>query len=149
LGLFRSLRSTTFFNGIRINMLCPYSMDTPLIPTEARFMPAGSAMGNPEDVVEAGTRLMVDTRIVGRALVVGPKVKARLDKGCFTRESEIGKEIAIWEVYADDFEEVDAFAARFIKIVNLAHTARGWLGGLFDLAKAVVYPFVTFFRRTP
>jgi NAD(P)-dependent dehydrogenase (short-subunit alcohol dehydrogenase family) len=75
LGLFRSLRSTTFFNGIRVNMLCPYSMDTPLIPTEARFMPASSAMGNPEDVVEAGTRLMVDTRIVGRALVVGQKSK--------------------------------------------------------------------------
>jgi hypothetical protein len=124
-------------------------MDTPLIPTEARFMPAGSTMGNPEDVVEAGTRLMVDTRIVGRALVVGPKVKARLDKGCFTRDSEIGKEIAIWEVYVDDYEEVDAFAARFIKIVNLVHTARRWLGGLFDLAKAVVYPFVIFFGRTP
>ena len=31
-------------------------MDTPLLPTEARFMLAGGAMGKPEDVVEAGTR---------------------------------------------------------------------------------------------
>jgi NAD(P)-dependent dehydrogenase (short-subunit alcohol dehydrogenase family) len=128
LGLFRSLRSTAFFNGIRVNMLCPYYMDTPLLPTEARFMLAGSAMGKPEDVVDAGTRLMADSRIVGRALVVGPKVKTRLDDdGMLVPElSKGGKETAIWEAYADDFEQVDAFTARFIRMLNLVQIARGW-----------------------
>ena len=54
-------------------------MDTPLLPTEACFMLAGGAMGKPDYVVEAGTRLMVHTRNIGRALVVVPKVKTRLD----------------------------------------------------------------------
>jgi NAD(P)-dependent dehydrogenase (short-subunit alcohol dehydrogenase family) len=82
LGLFRSFLSTAFFNGTRVNMLCPYYMDTPLLPTEARFMLGGSAMGKPEVVVDAGTCLMADSRIVRRALVVGPKVETRLsDEG--------------------------------------------------------------------
>lgn len=151
LGLFRSLRSTAFFNGIRVNMLCPYFMDTPLIPAKVRLALAGSAMGNPEDVVEAGTRLMADTRIVGRALAVGPKVTARLDdEGMLMPElSEDGKETAIWEAYADDFEEVDAFTAKFIKMLNRVHAARGWAGSLFDLFKAAMYPLVALYRRNP
>jgi len=102
-------------------MLCPYYVGTSLLPTEARFMPVDSATGKPEHVVEACTRLMADTRIVGRALVVGPKVKTRLDdEGMVIPElSEDEKETAVWEAYADDFEQVDAFTAGFIKMLNL------------------------------
>lgn len=130
-------------------MLCPYYMDTPLLPTEARFILAGSAMGKPEDVVEAGTRLMADARIVGRVLVISPKVKTRLDdEGMLMPElSKDGNETAVWEAYADDFEQVDVFAARFIRTLNLVQTARGWAGGLFDLLKAAIYPLVALFHR--
>jgi NAD(P)-dependent dehydrogenase (short-subunit alcohol dehydrogenase family) len=149
LGLFRSLRSTAFFKGIRVNMLCPYYIDTPLIPTEGRLMLAGAAMGKPEDVVEAGTRLMADTRIVGRALVVGPKVKAKLDdKGMLVPDLiKDGKESAVWEAYADDWEEADVFATRFIRMLNLVQTARGKAGALSDLAKAAIRPLMGLFRR--
>jgi hypothetical protein len=43
-------------------------------------------------------------RIVGRAPVVGLKVKTHLDdEGMFIPEiSEIGKETAVWEAYAED-----------------------------------------------
>jgi NAD(P)-dependent dehydrogenase (short-subunit alcohol dehydrogenase family) len=50
LGLYRTLRSTAFVHGIRVNMLCPYFIDTPFIPIEGRVILAGSAMGKPEDV---------------------------------------------------------------------------------------------------
>lgn len=81
-------------------------MATPLLPTETRFMLAGSVMGKPENVVEANSRPMADTQIVGRALVVGPKVKSHLDNdGMLIPElSEDRKETAMWEAYADDFE---------------------------------------------
>jgi len=32
LGMFRALRGTSMNNGIRVNMLCPYFIDTPFIP---------------------------------------------------------------------------------------------------------------------
>ena len=55
-------------HGIRVNMLCPYFIDTPIVPATVRVLLAGGAMGKPEDVVEAATRLTADTRIVGRSL---------------------------------------------------------------------------------
>jgi hypothetical protein len=83
--------------------------------------------------------------------VVGPKVKTRLDdRGMLMPEIlKEEKESAVWEAYADDFEEVDAFAVRFIRMLNLVHAVRGWVGGLYDLANAAVYPLVSLFRRTP
>jgi NAD(P)-dependent dehydrogenase (short-subunit alcohol dehydrogenase family) len=56
LGMFRMLRSTSFMNGIRVNILLPYFIDTPLLPAVARALLAGGAMGKPEDVIEAGNR---------------------------------------------------------------------------------------------
>ena len=106
-------------------------------------------MGKLEDVVEGGTRLMVHTRNIGRALVVVPKVKTRLDDdGMLIPElSEDGEKIAVWETYADGFEQVDIFTARFIKMLNLVQTARGWAGGLSDLVNVTMYPLVALFRR--
>jgi NAD(P)-dependent dehydrogenase (short-subunit alcohol dehydrogenase family) len=143
LGLFRSLRSTAFMHGIRVNMICPYFIDTPLIPPAGRLLLAGGAMGKPEDVVDAGTRLSADTRIVGRALVIGPRIKVSVDDGwqLVPQMSEGGKEVAVWEAYADDFQEVEVFVARFTRLLNQVEIARGWIGWASDLAKAVVYPF--------
>ena len=143
LGLFRSLRATAFAHGIRVNMLCPYFIDTPIIPAAGRLLLAGAAMGKPEDVVDAGTRLSADTRIVGRALVVGPKVRVSVDDEwqLVPQMSQGGKEIAVWEAYADDFQEVEAFVARFTRLLNQVEIARGWIGWASDMVKVVTYPF--------
>lgn len=147
LGLFRSLRSTSFVNGVRVNMLCPYFIDTPLIPTAGRLMLAGGAMGKPEDVVDAGTRLMADTRIVGRALVIGPKVRVDGEFDLLPETSKDGNEKAVWEAYVDDLAELEAFSARFIRMLNTVETIRGWGGWLFDIAKALTYPLRSILGR--
>lgn len=147
LGLFRGLRSTAFAHGIRVNMLCPYFIDTPLIPAAGRVLLAGSAMGRPEDVVDAGTRLMADERIVGRALVVGPKVRIDGEWHLLPREDGEGSEVAVWEAYADDFREVEAFTARFVRMVNQVERARGWVGWAYDMLGAFTYPARTLMRR--
>jgi len=122
LGLFRSLRATTFVNGIRVNsksrmspiciplsnvpVICPYFIETPLIPAPGQALLAGAAFGLVEDVVDAASRLVADSRIAGRALCVGPKVRLDEKGELLLPTSEEGKEIAVWEVLAEDFEEV-------------------------------------------
>ena len=65
LGLFRCLRATAWVHGIRVNMLCPYFIDTPIVTGAARAILAGGAMGTPEDVIDAASRLAADNRIIG------------------------------------------------------------------------------------
>lgn len=96
-------------------------------------------MGELEDVVEAGTRLMVDTRVSGRALVVGPKAKVNDELAILPKEADV-KETAIWELYANDFEEVEAFSARFVRMLNSIEKIRGWVGWASDVVAAIGYP---------
>lgn len=142
LGLFRSLRSTAVVGGLRINLLCPYFIDTPLLFAGARILLAGGAMGRPEDVVEAGTRMMADSRIIGRSLVVGPKVKFSQDNEfqVVPQNDANGVEAAMWEAYAEDFEIVEAFSERFVRLLNGIERAKGWGGWLVDMCAAVTYP---------
>ncbi|KAH8654947.1 hypothetical protein BGZ60DRAFT_151302 [Tricladium varicosporioides] len=144
LGIFRSMRSTSFQRGVRVNMICPYFIDTPILPAAARVLLAGGAMGKPEDVVDAATRLMADSRIVGRALAIGPKVN--IDGEWQLVNNKTGKETAIWETYADDFEEVDAFTSRLIRMLNQVERARGWGGWAKDMVLAIAYPFRSWWR---
>lgn len=82
-GLFRSLRMLTYRQGIRVNMLCPYFVDTPILPNRAVAMLAGLGLATLEDTVDGATRLMAATtttttgqqpqRIAGRALFIGPR----------------------------------------------------------------------------
>ena len=142
LGLFRSLRSTAVVGGLRINLLCPYFIDTPLLFAGARILLAGGAMGNPQDVVEAGTRMMADTRIIGRSLVVGPKIKFSKDNEfqMVAQNDPEGVETAMWEAYAEDFEIVEAFSERFVRLLNGIERAKGWGGWFVDMVAAVTYP---------
>lgn len=89
-GLFRALRATSYrfpSGPIRVNMLCPYFVDTPILPARAVATLSGLGLGRLDDVVDAATRLAAGTglarpsssspppqRIAGRALVVGPRV---------------------------------------------------------------------------
>jgi hypothetical protein len=93
-------------------MICPYFIDTPLLTIGARLTLAGGATGKTEDVVDAATRLMADTRIVGRALCVGPKLRHDDDWQLLSSESSEGQEAAVWEAYADDFVEAGEFYHR-------------------------------------
>ncbi|KAI9655710.1 MAG: hypothetical protein M1821_005145 [Bathelium mastoideum] len=150
LGLFRSLRASSFALGIRLTMLCPYFIDTPLLSALARSLLAGGAMGKTEDVVDAASRLVSDTRIRGRVLVVGPKVKVRQKddgSGQFelaqkdTDSADI-QERAVWEAYADDFEESDTFSRRFVGLLSAVTALRGWIGWASDIAAAIKHGVV-------
>lgn len=112
-------------------------------------------MGKPEDVVDAGTRLMADSRIAGRALAIGPKVTINEEYQLVPQCTTGSKTLAVWEAYADDFEEVgeyfilrlvfpsdfslDAFTRRFVGILNSVERTRGWIGWGVDIGKAALY----------
>lgn len=88
-------------------------------------------MGKPEDVVDAGTRLMADSRIAGRALAIGPRVTVDGDWQLVPQGSKDGKEIAVWEAYADDFVEVGKSSSVFTSFPHLTlyrciHTSICW-----------------------
>lgn len=144
LGLFRTLRASAFAHGVRINILCPYFIDTPIIPVSARALLAGGAMGKIEDVVDAGTRFVADARIAGRALAVGPKmgvVEREDGEWEFVPKGKDKGEVerAVWEVYAHDFEEAELFSLRFLRLLNAFTQARGWIGWAKDMVSAIAY----------
>lgn len=139
-GLFRSLRSSSFVHGVRVNMLCPYFVDTPLFITPGRLALAGGVMGKTEDVVEAGTRFVTDPRILGRAMVVGPKMKVKQDsngESMLVEGDEAGEEKALWEPYADDFEDSELFTRNIVRLLNRQVEIRGWLGWFSDVFAAL------------
>ncbi|KAG9240924.1 hypothetical protein BJ878DRAFT_559417 [Calycina marina] len=144
LGLFRSLRATSMNKGIRINILLPYFVETPLIGTFGRLLLAGGATGKPEDVVDAGTRFMADSRIIGRALAVGPKFAPDKDRDLLATGE--GQETAIYEVHLHDLDETDAFVSRFTRLVNNVEIARGWVGWAGDVMKAFALPLGNWWR---
>lgn len=144
-GLYRCLRSTSFSQGVRTNLICPYFIDTPLLTPSARVLLAGSVIGTVEEVVEAATRLTADPRVVGRAISVGPKLKVveNRDSGEWelaeNEEDAESVEKAIWEVYPHDFEDNDRFQRRVIGIYNRASQLRGWYGWAADIINAVLF----------
>lgn len=145
LGLFRSLRATSAIQGIRVNLLCPYFIDTPIVPIIGRLVLAGGAMGEVEDVVDAATRFVADSRILGRALAIGPKMHVRQTS---TGEWELvtagtpdSIKTAVFEPYADDWEDQDAWNRNFVKLLNGFQAARGWIGWAKDMVKTVLYGF--------
>ncbi|MCJ1248642.1 hypothetical protein MMC30_005860 [Trapelia coarctata] len=140
MGLYRCLRSSVFVHGIRINMLCPYFIDTPLLTTGGRVVLAGGTIGKPEDVVEAATRFAADPRIVGRAVFVGPKLKVEVndETGDFKlTEREDVQPKAIWELYPMDFDDSDLFQRNVVGMLNRAVEIRGWIGWASDILTLV------------
>jgi hypothetical protein len=89
-------------------------------------------------VIDAGSRLMADTSIIGRALAIGPKVRVDDSLHLIPQTSNKGEELAVWEAYAEDFEEVEVFSARFVRMVNQVEVARGWIGWASDLVRAFI-----------
>ncbi|GME38687.1 Short-chain dehydrogenase/reductase SDR [Neofusicoccum parvum] len=144
LGVFRSLRTSTFVEGVRINMLCPYFIETPILTRPARVLLAGSGLGRVEDVVEAATRFTADSSICGRALCIGPPAKAmRAADGQLIpvfgddAQDKSGPETGIWEVYGDDFEAVEAWTRRWVELLWYIEAAKGWVGWGKDMIRAI------------
>ncbi|MCJ1459295.1 hypothetical protein MMC28_009672 [Mycoblastus sanguinarius] len=142
-GLFRNLRSSSFVHGVRVNLMCPYFVDTPMVSTAGRVLLAGGALGKAEDVVEAATRFVADPRIVGRAMVVGPKLKVKYNKDgewdLVEEGEEGGEQKASWEIYAHDFEDSELFSRRMIGLLNRVAELRGWSGWAKDIFRALRY----------
>lgn len=151
LGLFRSLRATSSMHGIRINLLCPYFIETPILTAAARVALAGGATGRAEDVVDAATRFVADSRILGRALVIGPKMHVRQNaEGQWeltTAGSPGSIETAVFEPYADDWEDQDQWNRNFVRLLNGVQAARGWIGWASDMIKAIRYGLTFGFGR--
>ncbi|KAK3078986.1 hypothetical protein LTS18_006046 [Coniosporium uncinatum] len=149
LGLFRSLRTSSFAWGVRVNLLCPYFIDTDIVPMSGRMVLAGGATGKVEDVVEAGTRFVADASVCGRSLIVGPKVKVQEQPDGemkLVKKEEEGKETAIWEAYADEFEDSELFMRRIVAVLNTVQSIRGWAGWVGDIVAAGTYGLKSFFR---
>ena len=149
LGLYRCLRSTSFVHGVRVNLICPYFIDTPLLKAQTRAMLAGAMVGKTDSVVEAATRFTADSRIVGRAVSVGPRLKVEQDKeGEWTlSEGNQGEDKDIWEIYPHDFEDSDVFQRNMIRVMNRAVELRGWIGWVGDMVGAVSYAVKAYYSK--
>lgn len=147
-GLFRSLRGTVWRQGVRVNMVCPFYVATDFIPNRGLMMLAGGGDTTVEDVVDASTRLMADAGVVGRALAVGPKLDLVDDEAAgegeegWPRVVPAGKgsrQQAVWECYANDYDNVDVFVFRYTRLVNAVHRIRGWAGLIKDVVNIYLY----------
>lgn len=137
-GLFRALRMTQpVVNGIRINMLNPYFVDTPILGPGGAQILAGGAMAKIEDVVSAAMRLIADKAIVGRALQIAARGQTLENEQAGLKPETDGQ--AIWDVMGHDFEQSDIFTRRIIAVTNIVSIARGWTGILSDLASQMVH----------
>jgi NAD(P)-dependent dehydrogenase (short-subunit alcohol dehydrogenase family) len=139
-GLFRSLRiSAPLSQGVRINVLHPYFVETAILGTDGALALAGGGIAQIEDVVDAASRCVTDQSIIGRGLIIGPKADqadagmAGMDVGMM----KAGEEMAVWDSYSHDFEQSDVFTRRMIAITNLRAGRKGVAGFLGDIAWAL------------
>ncbi|KAJ5730450.1 short chain dehydrogenase/reductase [Penicillium malachiteum] len=145
LGLFRCLRISAPLNaGVRVNIVCPYYTDSQFMQAPVRALLAGTPLGKPEDVIEAATYLVADSRCSGRSLVTGPKLKLDASTGKLdVLRDDSGEQIQegpIWECYLHDMEPADIFTQRMLGLVHVAIKARGWIGWAYDMAGALTWP---------
>ena len=147
--MYRSLRTSSFTCGVRVNLVCPYFVNTPLISATARVaLLAGAGLGTVEDVVEAASRFTADSSIVGRAVVVGPKLRvSQAEDGLLSLEKESKEdERGIWEIYAHDFEDCDVFSRNILGLLNRAAEAKGWAGWASDVCSGIGYGISTWWN---
>ena len=147
--MYRSLRTSSSTRGVRVNLVCPYFVNTPLISATARVtLLAGAGLGTVEDVVEAASRFVADSRIVGRAVVVGPKLRvSQTEDGLLSIEKESKEdERGIWEIYAHDFADCDVFSRNILGLLNRAAEAKGWVGWAGDVCSGIEYGISTWWN---
>ncbi|KAL2757765.1 hypothetical protein ACRALDRAFT_2016849 [Sodiomyces alcalophilus JCM 7366] len=145
-GLFRALRGSAWTHGVRTTLLCPYFVSgSNMLPTavEAAFLAGGAGGASIKDVVDAATRLVADDSIVGRALLVGPRV-ADAEEGQSggegrhsNKDGDPGQETkvtaSIWDCYAEDYKDSETFIWRWVSMLNAVEKAKGVVGLVTDL----------------
>jgi NAD(P)-dependent dehydrogenase (short-subunit alcohol dehydrogenase family) len=139
LGWFRSLRlyPGAHNKDVRINLICPYFVATPIIPTMGRVMLAGMDLATTEDVVEAAARLVSESRARGRVLAVMPR-----------------KAGGISEIDETDTKALEQFSNRVIRALEAESRIKscmlvvgdlmrllglGWLAGALGLVVTVCW----------
>jgi NAD(P)-dependent dehydrogenase (short-subunit alcohol dehydrogenase family) len=132
LGLFRSIRLfPSKRDGVRINLICPYFVDTPIVPLGGKLMLAGLEIAELDDVVDAAARLVCDEAIAGRCLAIAPRHAG-----------------GVMEVGVHDMESVDEFTRRVVKAMNMKNRTDILMKFLTDLMwLLVVGPILRLFRE--
>jgi len=73
-GLFRSIRPLFADRGIRVNLIAPWIMETPLVVEWLKLFDAvGAPQGDSKQVVTAAMKFADDKTVNGRAFAIGPK----------------------------------------------------------------------------
>lgn len=151
MGLFRCLRMTAFTlaqetgvkGHLRVNLIAPYFVrGSRMLPraVDAALLVGGAGAASIEDVVDTATRLVADETIVGRALVVGPRMKGVVVDGVEPAVADCeggGEGRGAREVYGFDGDEVDVFTWRYIRLMNQVARAKGVVNWLVDLWRAL------------
>lgn len=125
LGLFRSLRQTALPDRIRINLLCPYWIETPIIPFGAKFLLAGTDYAQMEDVVDIATRCMGDYSVAGHIFLVLPR--------------SVG---GVQEILNDEPKELDCFNRNAVRALNRVTAMQGWV----EWGRNVLYAALGWYR---
>ncbi|KAJ6264178.1 5'-hydroxyaverantin dehydrogenase [Drechslerella dactyloides] len=110
LGLFRALRQAALPDRIRINLLCPYWIETPIVPVGAKILLAGTEFARIEDVVAIGTRCLADCSVAGHVFVVLPQSAG-----------------GVVQILNDEPRELDIFNRNAVRTLNKLSAARGWM----------------------
>ncbi|KAL7276203.1 hypothetical protein RUND412_000821 [Rhizina undulata] len=132
LGLFRSLRLFPGErDGVRVNLVCPYFVDTPLLPNIAKLLLVGAELAKVEDVVSAAEKCVCDEEVSGRCLVVAPRGSG-----------------GVMEVGADEMEEIEVFSRRVVRAINMQHEMQSWGKWIGDVCKILcLEPLAKVFGR--
>lgn len=108
LGLFTSLRVTSQTrHRIRINLVCPYFIKTPLMPNSVRLLLSGQQMVEMDHLTGQMIRMCGDERVAGRMLAVGPQG--------FVEDVDVGS-----------LDEVENFSRRVVNVLNMKYRSGMW-----------------------
>lgn len=92
-----------------MNIVCPYFVDTPILPVAGKVLLAGLEMARLEDVVESVGRFVCDEGVAGRCLMVAPRGSG-----------------GVVEVGLEEMKEVEVFSRRVVRALNMEAKVGGW-----------------------
>ena len=144
LGLFRSLRYNARSQGYRLNALCPYFIDTPILGLGGKLLLSGTALTRIEDVVSTATKCISDISLHGRTLAIIPRATAAdarslglsVSNADITSETE---ELPVWEVEDIENMPMEKFTATMTRLIDLAGKRKAWVDSIRDFGAALVW----------